>query len=576
MKIEILDPHLANLIAAGEVVDRPLSVVRELVDNAIDAGATQIDIKIEQGGQLLVEVQDDGIAMSSEDAVVAFKRHATSKIKTPEELQSIASLGFRGEALPSIASVSKVRLVTREKSASVGTEVLIEAGELRSKSALQSGFGTLVQVKQLFYNTPARKKFLKSPKSDEQKIKAWLVQSALINPHIRFRLRNEEKELVNLAPEKNFLSRAETVFKSAGVSFNHQVGPINITGLLLHPGLASDKSGWLVTFVNGRMVNDRMILKAIKEGFQSTLKDREFPVGALEIRLLPEFVDVNVHPQKAEVRFSAPQAVFQAVYKAVSCGVNEFKRPISVESISTRSITGSKLGSETPGSLSQEQSRLDFSTAFEVRQSAASYGSGAAAAQFKFADLRYIGLALNCYLFCEHAEKLVVVDMHAAHERYNYNLIRNNFSSKEVVSQDLLVPLTIRLGEDNLINLREHESMLCGFGFVYDELGADSIVLRSIPTYLKNANFEKLFLEIALSESETEASRRFEERLDHIAARMACHASVRSGDLLESREVYALFESLDRSEFSAACPHGRPIVVEFQRAEVERWFGRDR
>ncbi len=582
-KIQVLPDHVANQIAAGEVVERPVSVVRELVDNAIDAGASEISVFLEDGGRALIRVSDNGHGMDRQSATLAFERHATSKLSTLDDLLSIATLGFRGEALPSIASVSRVLLRTKAANDDSGTEIQIEGGVLQNVKACAGSRGSDISIKHLFFNTPARKKFLKEAKSEEVKIKQWLLSSSVSHPKIHYRLFSDGKEILSLPSRGSAVARARDLVRGSTVEVGSGLHGIRVEGLLGHPGSAKADISTLVLFVNGRMVSDRMLARAVKDGFSSTLKDREFPLGFVHIEINPGAVDVNVHPQKSEVRFRCSQEVFAAVRRAVSEAVKDFKIPVS---------TGSTWSPLAGVSSRDQQSGFTFSRQVEVRnfeypqsapgedvtvrEESPSYIAAAPTETFTFSSLRYLGQVMRCYLLCERDEQLVVVDMHAAHERYNYNIIKNSLTVKRLHSQQLAVPFVIELNEEDKLRALSHRELLAGLGFDIDDFGPTNLVVRSHPVLVKTAKIADFINDVSRAQLPDEASGRWDEAVSHIAARLACHASVRSGDELSRDEVYALFEALDSSEFSAACPHGRPVVVAFSETEIERWFGRDK
>jgi len=589
MKVRVLPDHVANQIAAGEVVDRPAAIVRELVDNALDAGATDIAVYLENGGHASVRIVDDGCGMSRDDALLAFERHATSKIEVANDLLALATLGFRGEALPSIASVAKVELVTRERESEAATRVLIEGGNVRRAESIAAPAGTSIEVRSLFFNTPARKKFLKQPKTEEQRIKQWLSFVSIPHPEVRFRLVSDGREILNLARRANSLERGGQFFKGSTVPFEGEREGVAVRGRVGHPALAEASTQSFATFVNGRLVTDRGLLRAVKEGFDSTLKEREFPIGFLLIEISPSDVDVNVHPQKSEIRLRAPHDVFLAVKEAVMGAVQEFRGPAVIP-------TGMRSGGGVPrtetvqsspgnGATQDNTSYEHRSDRFEAVVRDAPFvqpsmwtedSSPTSTTSFHYTDLRYVGLILDCYLVCEYAEKLYVVDMHAAHERCNYNRIREQHRERAVNSQQLLVPFVVELSEIGLSNCIEQSEIFRAFGFDVDAFGDTALVVRSVPGLFGTGDIAALVKEVAALTPEDDATGRFEERIDHIAARIACHASIRSGETMTREEAYALLHDLERSELSGACPHGRPVIVSFDRMTVEQWFGRDR
>lgn len=611
MKVKVLPDIVINQISAGEVVERPASVVRELVDNAVDAGASEITVELEQGGQSLIKVSDDGCGMQRDDALLAFERHATSKITCAADLDAIATMGFRGEALASIAAVAKVLLRTRTESQPLGTEVAIDGGVVRGVRETAAAPGTSIEVRALFYNTPARRKFLRSPKTETLRVKQWLIQSALARPQIRYRLIVDGAETLVLARAKDAVERARVLIKGTAVPVRYLGDRVQLEGLVAHPSLAQADSSSFIVLVNERVVSDRIVQKAVREGFDSTLKDREYPVGFIHLRLPASDVDVNVHPQKSEVRFRDSQAVFQLVREGVRKAVLDFKTPMSSALAQATAPYGQPRQAPAGVAMQAVPYAEDGVARYQSASALAPVMSAAAASQvafnllgaqqtalagidgalsavgdserrfvgdcnFTFSQLNLIGQVLQCYLVAELNDQLYIVDMHAAHERYNFNLIRNSFRTRNISVQQLLIPEVVPLTEEGVARCLEEQELLSRFGFEFEQFGPAEIIVRALPSILSATVARQVMREVAAVVCEGAAAGRVEERLDHIAARMACHASVRSGDVLSRAEARALFSALDSTEFSAACPHGRPVVVSFPRAAVERWFGRDR
>jgi DNA mismatch repair protein MutL len=610
MRIKVLPDTVINQIAAGEVVERPASVVRELVDNAIDAGASDVFVTLESGGHSRLSVRDDGCGMSRDEAILAFERHATSKVSAIEDLMTLSTLGFRGEALASIAAVAKIKLRTRRAEDDVGTEIIFRGGRLVNVQSCAWNKGTEIEVEHLFFNTPARRKFLKSPRSELARVRTWLAHSSLGRPGVRYRLVAEGDEVLNLPATTSLDERARQVFPTDLMPITLLEGGLRVEGMVSHPGQALSDASGLVIVVNGRLISDKLIMRAVREGYDSMLKDREYPVGYVSITMTPEDVDVNVHPQKSEVRFRRPDQVFAVVRGAVLTGVRSIKRPMALLKESAPAITAREEAprvqyeSPTTPSLWEASSVMEplstrdrdveaFSRAHVVSDAVPgettvtySYKPSVPSPQyvfdrnesrgFRFSDLRYIGQALECFLLCELTGKLVVVDMHAAHERVNYNKIRRARSEGALVTQKLLIPEVVRLPEEQVVVLMEQGEALRELAFEVKQQGIGEVVVHGVPSIVANRSCASLLKEFAVEPVVAGWRERLEERIDHMAARLACHASVRSGDALTRHEAYALFAQLDEAELSGACPHGRPCVTEFSREAVERWFGRDR
>ncbi|MGI6524068.1 MAG: DNA mismatch repair endonuclease MutL [Bdellovibrionota bacterium] len=595
MKINLLDDTVINQIAAGEVVERPASVVRELVDNSVDAKSTLITISLEDGGKRLIRVVDNGCGMSRDDARLACERHATSKILKADELSTIHTLGFRGEALSSIAAVSRLKLITRTAEDDAATEISIDGGVLRSVNIVAAPVGTDLQVANLFFNTPARKKFLKQAATETQRVKQWLLQSAISHPQIHYRLEVDGKNTLNLSPQPSMIDRAKGIFKGSSVTFNEEFGPLKICGLLCHPAMAQVDTKALVVLINHRLVFDKIVLKAAREGFSSTLKGAEYPLGFISIEMPTSEVDVNVHPQKSEVRFRSGGDVFIAVREVVRRSVQGFSGPVitnqkgyalgatfegggGVQSPYTTpplTVATSPTISSATETFSKSRQLPFIVQSEEFAHSLSTLDQEEDLPELSFSKLRYIGQTLSCYLLCDLDDVFYVIDMHAAHERCNYNKIRKAFTDRDVESQLMLIPQSVELTEVGLEQCLSRKEVLRQFGFEIERFGNTTLLIRAVPLMISGANLDILFKEIAALEDEMGLGA-IDRLIDHIAARIACHASLRSGDKVTREEVYALFADLDNEQFNSACPHGRPVITSFKKGEIERWFGRDR
>jgi DNA mismatch repair protein MutL len=457
-------------------------------------------------------------------------------------------------------------------------------------------------VSSLFFNTPARQKFLKSQRSEEMKVKQWILQYCLAHPHITFALEFDGREVFRENARTSLEERARILVGGSVVAVQLQVNGIGVSGVLAHPGNAQGEAKGLTLLVNGRLVSDRMLLRAAKDGFGATLKDREFPVGVLSLAVPGSEVDVNVHPQKSEIRFRNSSAVYVAVLRAVQSAISEFRGPFG-QSMAARGsmpavveFKGAANSASYYGSgLSGGTGSLPFSSVLShdphevfatssgatdnaepqglVRYSDISHDRP----EFRFSDLAFRAQLFECYLLCEHAGQFFIVDMHAAHERYQYNQVRQALRERRRVSQKLLLPLAITLGEFGLSNLKEHEPMLEDLGFVFAWQADEQVQVTEVPAILSGKDVASMLRDIAtLNPEDGGGVAPVDYILDQIAARIACHSSIRSGKRMAREEVEALFALLDSTECSAACPHGRPVVVSFSLLEVEAWFGRDK
>ena len=635
--IKLLPENVINKIAAGEVIERPYSVVKELVENSIDANANIIDVYTENGGKSLLKIVDNGLGMSREDALMAFERHATSKIKNADELFSLDTKGFRGEALSSIASISKVTIVTKTVDAQIGFKINISGGNVLSTEKISSTCGTTIEVRNLFYNTPVRKKFLKSDNIEDFKIRSWLLKSFITYPELKLRLFQDGKETVSLAKREDIYKRADDVYTIKDYTdFSFEKDGIQILGRTYHPYNNFSTNDSFSIFVNKRLVVERQLLKAVKDGYNSSIKDYAFPSGFINITINPIEVDINVHPQKLEVRFANLQRVLSAITLALQNGLKKFNSPVTISipsNISNQNliIENEKFEKKYPilnrnftdennndndqvnevsvnqveekNNLSYEQNKLSlnlisgaeknnkantssnfpsykahpYKAGTELKKSEA-YNLFLPHSQpkknlnnnFSFKDLKFIGQIYKCYLLCESNGKFYIIDMHAAHERVNYYKIRKKLTESKVYSQKLITPLIFDVsGVDTFLI----EACLEISGFEI-KIFKNEIHVYAVPTFLKSSDYAEsihLIIESILNE---DINNNIEKRLDKIASLLACHSSIRSGEVLNKESVYSLFDALDDTESSGLCPHGRPVSIVIEEKEIEKWFGR--
>jgi DNA mismatch repair protein MutL len=629
-KIRILPATLADQIAAGEVVERPASVVKELVENGIDAGARRIDVEIESGGRRLVRVVDDGSGMEADDARLALKRHATSKIAAAEDLWGLRTFGFRGEALPSIAAVSRLTLSTKTASAPAGFRLTVEAGV--ETDAREAGIpdGTQIEVRDLFFNTPARQKFQKSEATETANVSEAILRLALAHPTVHFRLRASGRMALDLPPHDELGERVRAALARRGASVLHEAageeGGVRVRAFLAGPDEASATPRSTFLFVGGRFVRDRSLLHALAFGYGALLEKGRYPLATLFVDVPGQELDVNVHPQKLEVRFARPQEVYAAVRHVVGAaiakapwltqagsaarGVRVFTLPprtwgdsgaadhrLAPAGGGARALPrvaqgGLPLGARVSG-LRDEPLARAFDPVWPelpgMRDRFASPAERAAdpnrhadadgvtASASFFGGLTYIGQLDLTYLVCEGPGELVLVDQHAAHERVAFARLRAAHTSSDIRRQRLLFPLPVEVDEIGAA-LAADGRVLEPFGFEVDAgpAGTDArtIWLRAVPEMLRDADPKPLLRDVLgqLADGGTAASAI--ERADHVLATMACHSVVRAGDVLGREEVLALFAQLDGVDLRSHCPHGRPVLLRMPLPEIERRFGR--
>jgi DNA mismatch repair protein MutL len=610
MKIKKLGELLINKIAAGEVIERPASVVKELVENSIDAGATKIQVVIEEGGRSLIRVVDNGCGLGRDDALLAFTRHTTSKISSEEDLGRIHTNGFRGEALAAISSVARVTLQTKPIYASgLGVQIYLEGGVVKEVKSLAFQSGTVIEINGLFFNTPVRKKFLKSNQTENSRIRSQLRRLALANPKVQIELTQEGKSTFFYPSTDNLFERARLIFKGSLIKITAHNHGVKVNGLVGHPSTAQSDSDSFVILVNGRPVVDRTVIRAVRDGFSGTLKTTKNPLGFIAIELPFEQVDVNVHPQKSEVRFEHPEIIFTVVRGAVSRCLSDFKEPLFFNSESTpfKPITpitpygtnSQKLFSEPlkPSLLNREvSSRFSFiSPASEVvnsfnpiHQSSRNIETekpeldslcyNKASNLEEFENLSYVGLFLDCYLLFSNATNLLLVDMHAAHERINYNRIFQALKNSLYTTQKFLLPKEFHFSPDLYSKVKENLNLLENVGFMV-ELQKDKSLLSFLgePTFiglnrhLPEASFREIVNNFI---HEDFAITDFNSFINKVASSIACHSSIRSGDYIAPYEAEELLNELLNSDLANSCPHGRPIYISFTKNNIEKLFSR--
>jgi DNA mismatch repair protein MutL len=606
-RIRVLDDALADQIAAGEVVERPASVVKELLENAVDAGATRAQVEIEGGGRTRIRVVDDGAGMSPEDAVLSIRRHATSKLRAVEDLQTIASLGFRGEALPSIASVSRFSLVTRERDALSGTQVEIEGGGEAQVRELGCAPGTAVEIRDLFFNVPARLKFLKSQPTESGHVAFVCTRTALAYPELALTLTSDGRSARQYQRAASFIARAQTVFSEETlVAIEAERDGVRIAAALGAPERARNGATGLHLFVNGRPVRDASLARAVAFAYGSVLPPGRYPIGALCVRLAPERVDVNVHPQKLEVRFADSRAVFEAVTRllAKELGTSAWSGPMRrsasywQDRLGASSIAEAGASPYSPATALADHAAslaqgdpwgLDSRRAVEpiapaaveaaafhpaVTRAPTQSAQQALKATGFFGSLRVLGQVRRMLLVCEGADALYIIDQHAADERIRFDRLRRAYEAREVKTQQLLFPERVQCNELEAALVEGQQEALGRVGIECSLLGPTTVAVHAVPALLTRASPARLLRDM-LGELERAGGRGFSAAVDRALATMACHGAIRAGDPLPIEQAEALLRGLDEvGDFAGHCPHGRPVVHAVGIDELERRLGR--
>ncbi len=599
-RIRRLPPELANQIAAGEVVERPASVIKELVENAIDAGARRVSVTVEFGGKKLIIVEDDGEGMTPEDAVLAVERHATSKIHTASDLGAISTLGFRGEALPSIASVSRFRLRTRARGALAGTELRIEAGQLVANREVGAPEGTLVEVVDLFFNLPARRKFLKADTAEAAQISRLVTQLALGYWEVGIVLKSGARLLIEAPPAGSPDERFYQIYGERPdlVAVAKSAAGITISGFVAALGEQGPVRGPQHVFVNQRMVRDRTISHAIQAAYAvATIKERS-PEVHLFITLPPDRVDVNVHPTKAEVRFLEQGLVHEVLRRAIVDALGATGAPELVLSPQASTLGPSSAGALPLGFGWPAQGAGGFQAAFTPAPSsggdawmtaaaaasalAGSYGPDARAGTRPGQEsvgalirpMTPLGQFRNTFIIAVDDEGLAIIDQHVAHERILFEQISERLTLRTLESQRLLTPIVLELSAGEHQTLVTHGSALERFGFDLGDFGGTSLQVSAVPALLDWNRCEDALRAVASDLDGLSPAAGVEAALRQMAATMACHAAVKANDPLTREKMQYLLDELRRTSHSSVCPHGRPVVLRLTRREIERNFER--
>jgi DNA mismatch repair protein MutL len=578
-----LPDGLVDQIAAGEVVERPASVVKELVENALDAGARRIRVEVREGGAALVAVSDDGRGMTPADARLALERHATSKIACAEDLARIRTFGFRGEALPAIASVSRLRLRTRARGAAAGVEIEVDGGKWIAERAAGGPEGTRVEVAALFANVPARRKFLKAPATEWGHVAEWLARAALALPQVHFDVRRDERPAVSWPAVAEPLDRVAAVLSEREaeglVPVAAEEGALRLHGFASRPDAHRPSAAGLHLFVQRRPVRDRLLRHALLDAYREVLPRGRYPSAVLFLDLPPQAVDVNVHPAKWEVRFADPGAVHRLVSRAVreALGARRW-----LGGAGAPGPAASALLSSGPAAVHEPATSDWIFAGAEAPPPAPRLAPAAAEPAapagpdpgLRFADLRPLGQLLATYLLLEAPGGLVLVDQHAAHERVLYERLRAGYRAGAVARQALLLPATVELAPDRAARLAGALAELPGLGFDVDAFGGCAFAVRAIPAELAGRDPAALLAELAEQLGAGDGSLRAPEAIDRLFASLACHSARRAGEALEPREQRALLASLDAIPWAPTCPHGRPVAIPITRGELERRFRR--
>ena len=600
--IKVLSPQLANQIAAGEVVERPASVLKELVENSLDAGAQSIDIDIEQGGVKLIRIRDDGCGIGQDDLPLALSRHATSKIGNLEDLEAVSSLGFRGEALASIASVSRLTLTSCQgeggawKAVSEGRDMEVDI------EPASHPVGTSVEVRDLFFNTPARRKFLRTEKTEFNRIDESIKKLALSRFDVAFNLRHNQRAQLSLRPAATQLEKEKRVADICGAPFmeqalyvdNNRLG-LRLWGWIGLPTFSRSQADLQHFFVNGRSIRDKVVTHAVRQAYQDVLYHGRHPAYVLFLEIAPTDVDVNVHPTKHEVRFRESGSIHSFISQTIKKALAEDRPQDHLQSNESFNPDGGELSSQAlPQAQNQWQPSMQFSG---QRQSSHGTAAPMSAYQNLYSteqtslaemeadpesqqDIPPLGYAIaqlkGIYILAENREGMIVVDMHAAHERITYERMKSDFDDQGLVSQPLLVPESLAVSQREADAAEQHNEIFSRLGFTVERAAAESLIVREMPAILRGSEVESLLRDVLSDLLEHGTSERIRDHINEILSTMACHGSVRANRKLTIPEMNALLRDMEETERSGQCNHGRPTWSQLTLDQLDKLFLRGR
>ncbi|HIP53039.1 MAG TPA: DNA mismatch repair endonuclease MutL, partial [Chromatiales bacterium] len=594
-KIHPLPPQLINQIAAGEMVERPASVVKELVENSLDAGATRIEIEVEQGGVKRMRVRDNGCGISRGDLPRALARHATSKVASLQDLEQVISMGFRGEALPSIASISRLTILSREKGGDAGWQITTAVtGDIGEPIPAAHPHGTTVEVRDLFYNTPARRKFLRTEKTEFGHIETVVKRLALAWFSVAFRLTHNGRSVLHLPPADNPARQRQRLVEVLGaaaaeqmIRIDHEAAGLQLSGWVARPTFSRSQADMQYFYVNGRMVRDKLVAHAIRQAYRDVLYHGRHPVYVLYLSLDPVLVDVNVHPSKHEVRFREGRLVHDFLFRGLGRVLAEDRPDGGMQAQGSEpeqreppkhmpSVPTPPLAANTPwqpsipfrveerGSRYQAAFRAQRPSPEKAPESALEGGS----------DIPPLGYALaqlhGVYILSQAVDSLVLVDMHAAHERITYERLKQAMAEEGVRSQPLLVPVTVTVSQNEAELAVSAQGLLKELGLEVGRMGAETLVVRTVPVLLQYADAERLLRDLLADLNTYGTSERIRAEIDSVLATMACHGSVRANRRLTLDEMNALLRDMERTERSGQCNHGRPTWVRLGMRELDQ------
>lgn len=596
LRIQKLSTLLSNQIAAGEVIDRPASVVKELVENSLDAGANKIEVDIESGGGRLIRVRDNGVGIHADDLVLALNRHATSKIRQLDDLENIYTLGFRGEALASMSSVSRLTLSSSTLNQQSGWQVIMQGTDDEPKlQPTAHPEGTTVEVRDLFFNTPARKKFLRTEKTEFDHIDEWIKRIALSCFGVSFTLKHNQKMVrqyraaeTHKECEQRVASLCGRTFVENALHFEVESNDLKLSGWIAHPHFSRAQADLQYFYVNGRVIRDKLVNHAVRQAYHDVMYGDRHPAFVLFLKIPAEQVDVNVHPTKQEVRFRDSRWIHGFISRVIHDALANVRPNDSI--VHEKTVVENVVISPSPimpvhqnkmsiYNKSQEITTSDISL-LEKPKSFLSEKKLAVQTVDVCEDIPPLGFAFaqfkNIYILAENEEDLILVDMHAAHERILYETLKKQFADQKIISQPLLIPVTITLSESEVDHIDAYQNIFHSLGMLIERIDRTAIVVREMPDLLRESDIEQLVRDVVSDLIENQKSSRLNEKIHELLGTMACHAAVRAQRKLTVPEMNALLRAMETTNHSGQCNHGRPTWVKFSLAELDKLFLRGR
>jgi DNA mismatch repair protein MutL len=586
-RIIILDEKVISQIAAGEVIERPASVVKELVENSIDAKSTQISVIVEDGGKKIIRVVDNGVGITRENAALAFHRHSTSKISTLRDLESISSLGFRGEALASISAVSKVNLISKSIHEESGVEILLEGGKKRYEKEAARTSGTTIIVSDLFYNTPARRKYMKTDRAELSRITDYITRCALIHPEIHFRLVHNNSEIINAPRAESLLDNIVHIYgkeiAKEMLKIQFSDSELTIEGYISKPAVFRKSSSHISFFVNDRYITSNLLSSALKEGYGNLIMKNRFPLAVISVTIHPRKVDVNVHPSKLEIRFQDEAKVYNSLAAAVGNTLSEKSLipdmgDVTLKSPELEAFDVQEIGSldEMQGisSLVESKNQLDILTfmpgkdEWTVQQTLKDHKTA------NIPKLRLVGQILNTYIVAQSGENILIIDQHAAHERVLFESLMHVQSDHQKRQQELLSPISLELTPKQKKFVSDQGELLDNLGFSIEHFGQNTFQVRAVPSVLGDSADRSAIYDIIDELVGMGKTNKEKEIREKAMAIVACHSAIRGGDELSPSQMKSLIRSLYITKNSTSCPHGRPSILIMSKSDLETKFKR--